>query len=141
VQATLHQELALGLMDELNCLRGRRLAVRYVDNLKTIDVQAKPARYGGNLRRRADKNWDDDASFGRFDGTAQGRLIAWVNDDRFRCRHLLRFGDQTVVFRLGTYPNRSDGCDRNDFPIFLVQHDHFSNTAEFACQRFYDVLA
>src|SRR5947207_6640091 len=84
VQATLHQELALGLMDELNCLRGRRLAVRYVDNLKTIDVQAKPARYGGNLRRRADKNWDDDASFGRFDGTAQGRLIAWVNDDCFR---------------------------------------------------------
>jgi hypothetical protein len=73
VQTTLHQELALGLVDKLNCLRGCCLAVRYVDNLKTIDVQTKPARHGGNLRRRTDKNWDDDASFG-LDGTAQGRM-------------------------------------------------------------------
>jgi hypothetical protein len=54
-------------MDKLNRLCVCRLAILYVDNLKTIDVQAKPAR-GGNLAARA--RLDDETSWPP-DGTAQ----------------------------------------------------------------------
>jgi hypothetical protein len=37
---------------------------------------------------------------GRFDGTAQGSLIAWVNNDCCRGRHFLCIGDEPVVLRI-----------------------------------------
>ena len=35
------------------------------------------------------------------------------------------------------WPDRHEG---SDFTIFLIQHGHFSTTAEFACQRFFTTV-
>src|SRR2546428_5352967 len=76
---------------------------------------------GRNLRGRSDENGNDDPGFRRFDGAAQGRLFAGVNDDGGRCGNLLGPGDQPLVFRPGWIADRAD-C-RNVADVAVVQHD------------------
>ena len=76
VQAALHQQLALGFVDQLDRLCRGRLAVRGVDDLEAIDVDPVLAGHGGNLRGRTDQDRNDDAGFRRLDGAAQRGLVA-----------------------------------------------------------------
>jgi len=54
MQAALHQHFALRRMDELDGLCRRGVAVRHVDDLEAVDVEARGARSGGNLAGRPD---------------------------------------------------------------------------------------
>src|SRR5262245_57338910 len=76
---------------------------------------------GRNLRHRSDEDWFDNAGFGRFDGAAQGRLFAGVNDDGRRRRHLLGPGDQPLVFRARRIAERADCRDVTD--VAVLPHD------------------
>ena len=98
MQAALHQQLALGLANQLDSLRRGRIAVRHVDDLEAADVQVVLARHGRDLCRRSDKDRNDDARFGRLDGAAQRGLVTGVHDNRRRWRHLFCQRDQAVIF-------------------------------------------
>ena len=76
VQAALHQQLALALVDQLDGPRGRGFAVRRVDDLETADVEAVLTRDSRDLRGRPDQDRNDDAGLGRLDSAAQRGLVA-----------------------------------------------------------------
>jgi hypothetical protein len=121
VQAALHEQLALGLVDQLHRLCRRGVAVRYVDELETADVETMLASDGGNFSRRSDEDRDDDPGFRRLDWTAQRGLFARVNDHGRRSRHLLGPGDQPLVLRARRIADRADCRDVTD--VAVVQHD------------------
>ena len=50
VQAALHQQLAFGLVDELDRLGRGRLAVRRIDDLESVDLEIVLAGDGVDLR-------------------------------------------------------------------------------------------
>src|SRR5712675_669818 len=101
MQAALHQQLAFGLMDQLDRLGRRSVAVGYVHDLVLADVDLVLARDGGDLRFRPHQNRHDDAGFGGLGRTAQGGLVTGMHHDRFRGRRTLRFRNQAVVLRAG----------------------------------------
>ena len=99
MQAALHQQLALRLVDEFDRLCGGRIAMRDVDDLELPDVDLVLARDGGDLVCRADEDRNDDAGLGGLDRTAQRGLVARMHDDRLRWRDALRAGDQSIILR------------------------------------------
>src|SRR5262245_47404380 len=144
VQAALHQQLALGRVDQLDRLCRCRFAVGHVDDLEAIDVETMLASDGCNLRDRSDEDWFDNAGFRRFDGAAQRGLLARMNDDGRRSRDLLRPGDQPLVFRTGRVAERADCRDVTDVAILphdLLNHADRSPSGDasydaFACASF-----
>ena len=123
VQASLHQDFALAVMNELNGLCSGSVAVGRVDELERADLEVVLAGNGGDLRRRAYEDRHDDAFLSRLDRAAQRGLVAGVHHDRPRHRSALRFCDQAVVFRgarLGRHGKRADcGC----VAVSRSQHD------------------
>jgi hypothetical protein len=104
VQAALHQELAFGLMDQLDRLSSRRVAVGHIDDLETADVETMLTSEGRNLDGRSNQDRFDDTGFRRLDGAAQRRFFAGVHDDGRRWGDLLCPGDQPLVLRGGGSP-------------------------------------
>ena len=102
VQAALHQQFALGLVNELNRLappRHRCAARRRSrSQLMSMPIAVRGRR---DLARRADQNGHDDPGGGGFDCAAQRCLIAGMHDDRGRGRNVLRPRDQALVFAFG----------------------------------------
>ena len=97
MQTAFHQQFALGLVDQLDRLCGRRCAMGRIDDLKAVDIETVLASHGGNLRSGPDKDRNDEARFRRLDGTAQGSLVAWMSDNGRCGRHLLRSRDESLV--------------------------------------------
>src|SRR5215467_8080373 len=109
------------MVDQLDRLCRRGVAVGHVDDLKAVDIETMLASDGRNLRGRSDENGNDDPGLRRFDGAAQRGLFAGVNDDGGRSRHLLGPGYQPLVFRAGWIADRADCRDVTD--VAVVQHD------------------
>src|SRR5262249_23612846 len=120
VQAALHQELAFGLMDQLDPLRRRGVAVRHVDKFEALDIEPMLARDSFDLAGRSNEDGFDDPRFRRLDGAAQRRFVAGVNDDSRRRRYLFRAGDQPLVLRSGWIAYRTHGGDVADLAV--LQH-------------------
>src|SRR3954466_12156131 len=112
MQAALHQQLALGFVNQRHRLRRGRLAVRGINELEAIDIDPMLARHGGNLPGRTDQDRNDDAGFGCLDEPAQGRLVARMSDDGRRRRDFFRIGDQPLILRGGRAAERARCCDR-----------------------------
>src|SRR5262245_8985133 len=126
VQAALHQQLAFGLVDQLDRFCRRGVAVRHVDDLVAADIETMLASDGRNLRDRSDENRNDDPGFRRLDGAAQRGLFAGMNDDGRRRRDLLGAGDQSLVLRSQWIADRTD---RGDIPnLAVLQHEPSSRT-------------
>ena len=70
VQAALHQELAFGLVDQLDRLRRRGFAVRHVDDFVATDIETMLAGNAGNLGGRSHEDRNNDARFRCFNGAA-----------------------------------------------------------------------
>src|SRR6266511_3754728 len=70
VQAALHQELAFGLVDQLDRFCRRGVAVGHVDDLEAVDIETMLAGDAGNLGGRSHEDRFDDARFRRLDGAA-----------------------------------------------------------------------
>src|SRR5690348_13570117 len=113
MQASLHEQLALALPDQLDRLGGGRVAVRHVENSKRRDVEIVVARDFCDFLRRADEGWNDDTRLGSLDGAAQRRLIARVHDDGCRGLHLLGECDEAFVFGVGRSLGRRDRRNRH----------------------------
>jgi hypothetical protein len=122
VEAALHQELALGLPDQLHALRRSRLAVRYIDNLVAVDREAVLAGYVRDLARRPHQNRNDDAGLRRLDRAAQRGLVAGIDDDRRRCGSLLGPGDEPLVLGTRRRGKRAERRDGSDF-VLVSRHD------------------
>src|SRR5215813_1705124 len=97
VQAAFHQQLALSLADQLNGLRGGRIAMRSIDDRKTADVKIMLASHRVNARGRTYKRGNDNAGFGRLYCATQRGFVAWVHNDRRRRRYLLGARYQPII--------------------------------------------
>src|SRR5215471_16725447 len=95
---------------------------RPVDDLVAVDVEAELARHCGNLGCRADEDGYDDASFGRFNGAAQRRLVAGMYDDGLCCRNALCPRDQPVVLRARRLGDRTDCMQGADLALASDGH-------------------
>src|SRR5215510_399573 len=126
VQAALHQQLAFGLVDQLDRFCRRGVAVGHVDDLETVDVETMLTSDGRNLGSGPHEDRFDDPGFRRLDGAAQRRLFARMNDDGRRRRDLLGSSDQPLVFRSGRIAHRADRSDVADLAV--LQHEPSSRT-------------
>ena len=79
----------LACVDQLDRLRGRRFAMRHVDDLEAVDIEAVLARHCRDLGGGPDQDRNDDAGLRRLDGAAQRGLVAGMHHDGRRRRHLL----------------------------------------------------
>src|SRR4051794_38072699 len=131
VQAALHQQLALGFVNQRHRLRRGRLAVRGVDELEAIDIDPMLAGHGGNLPGRTDQDRNDDASFGCLDEPAQGRLVAGMSDDGCRRRDFFRIGDQPLILRGRRAAERARCCDRANRDV----SEHLRSPVPARCPR------
>src|SRR5262249_2395806 len=105
---------------QLDRLRRRGVAVGRVDDFVAGNIETMLASDGFNLRGRSHEDRFDDPGLRRFDGAAQRRLFARMNDDGRRRRYLLGPGDQPLVFRAGWIADRADCRDVAD--VAVVQH-------------------
>jgi cystathionine beta-lyase family protein involved in aluminum resistance len=96
--------------------------VRRIDELKIVDFDAVLTGNFFDLGGRADQDRLYDAEFRRFDWAAKRTFIAGVHDDRSRCCHLLRPGDQMLVFRFWWMGRGSDGLKRAYFTLSFSWH-------------------
>src|SRR3954447_18703736 len=82
MQATLHQDLALAFMDQLDAARRRSgLRLRGVDDLVTGDVQAVLRGDVLDPSGGADKDRLDDTCLRRLDSASQRTLVAGMDND------------------------------------------------------------
>ena len=98
MQAALHQELALRLMNELHAFCRSGVAVRDVNDFDRADIETMLTGHGSDLSGRTDKNWNNDAVLRTIHRAAQRTLIARMYDDGFGCRNALCAGNQPVIF-------------------------------------------
>ena len=97
MQAALHQQLALGGMNELDALCRRRLAVRSIDELERGDVEAELAGRIPDFLFGSDQHRPDDAGRRTVDDAAQRAFIAGVHDNSRRWRRRFGHSDQSVI--------------------------------------------
>jgi hypothetical protein len=71
MQAALHQDLALGFADQLNCFCCGRLTVRRVDELIASDIDPVLLGHSDNFGHWTNQNGNDDAQFRRRARAAQ----------------------------------------------------------------------
>ena len=128
VQAALHQELALGLANQLDALCRGRLAVRHVDDLIAVDGKAMLAGHAGDFGGRPHQDRDDDPGLCRFDRPAQRGFVARMHDDRRRRGNLLRSGDQPLVLAVRRRGERTERRNRSDV-VFVSRHHRVSASA------------
>ena len=108
VEAALHQQLALGLVNQLDGPCGCRLAMRGVDDLEARDIEIELRRDRLDLARRAHQDRLDDAGGGGFADAAQRGLVAGMHHHGHGRRHLLGGRDQTFILHCLASPARSE---------------------------------
>jgi hypothetical protein len=82
VQTAFHQDLGFAFLDELDCLRGRRVAVRNVDDLEIADVELRCVSRLRDLRRWSNEKRRDQLSRGCLNRARESRRFARVGHRR-----------------------------------------------------------
>src|SRR5215469_15573482 len=92
-----------------------------------------------DLLGRSHQNRRDYAQFSCLAGAAQRSLVARMDNNRFRRRHLFRERDELFVLAGWRMPKRASGWDGADLSI--LQHAHFSAVAGFQVGSFVMMLS
>ena len=101
MKAALHQQLALGLVNQFHGPGCSRFTMGGVDDLELRDIEIVLRRDRLDLGRRSDQDRLDDAGGSGFADAPQRRLVAWMHHQRDGGRHLLGQGhEQPVILAL-----------------------------------------
>ena len=83
MQAALHQQLGLAGADQLDRLLGGGLAVRDVDDLDAVEVEANDLGDAADLVLGPDEDRHDESRLGRLERSLERGLVTGMGD---RCR-------------------------------------------------------
>ena len=139
MQAALHEEFALPLVDQLDSIGCGGLAMRRIHQLIARDIDPMLPGDRSDLLGRPHQNGRDDAQFRRLAGSAQRSLVARMDHHSAGRRYLFRERDELVVLAGGRIAKRASGC--NGANVCVLKHAHFSAVAGFLVGSFVMMLS
>src|SRR5215467_12131662 len=120
MQAALHEEFALPLVDQLDSFGRSGLAVRCIHLLIGRDIDPMLPGNRSDLVGRPYQNGRNDTQFCRLAGAAQRSLVARMNNNRVCRRHLFCEGDELVVLAGRRMTKRTSCCSGANLSV--LQH-------------------
>jgi hypothetical protein len=139
MQAALHEEFALPLVDQPDSLGRGGLAMRGIYQLIARDIDPMLPGDCSDLLGRSHQNGRDDTEFRRLARAAQRSLVARMDNHRAGRRHLFRERDELVVLVGGRMFKRASGCNGTDLSV--LKNAQFSAVAGFLVGSFVRMIS